>query len=96
MKRAIILVMMVGCLLGRTGLAEECVQGEQTHIWIAPQPIKPGVPVRIMAVSTEAPITEVLVTNPQGKTEALDITVNTGGKPWSAWLEIDPLVLLDV
>ena len=91
MKRAIILVMMVGCLLGRTGLAEECVQGEQTHIWIAPQMIKPGVAVRIMAVSTEAPITEVLVTNPQGKTEALDITVNTGGKPWSAWLEIDPL-----
>lgn len=91
MKKAIVLVLTVCCLCGRTGLAEECVQGEQTHIWIAPQVLKPGVAVRIMAVSTEAPITELLVTHPQGQTEAFDITNNTGGKPWSAWVELDPL-----
>lgn len=91
MKKTIILVVMAWCLLGRIAMAEECVQGDQTQVWINPQVMKPGVPVRIMAVSTETPITELLITNPQGQTEALDITISTGGKPWSAWAEIDPL-----
>lgn len=83
MKKTIVLVLIVWCLLGRIGLAEECVPGEQTQIWISPQLIKPGVPIHIMAVSTEAPITELLLTSSEGQAEAIDITVSTGGKPLS-------------
>ena len=90
MKKTIVLVLMVwlGVFI-RPGLADECAQGEHTHIWITPQLLKPGVPVRIMAVSTEAPITEIQVTGPQGETRDLPLTNNSGGLPWSAWAEIE-------
>ncbi|MDD2464227.1 MAG: hypothetical protein PHI97_09535 [Desulfobulbus sp.] len=91
MKKAITLVIMVWCLFGQLGLADECVQGEHTHIWVAPQMLKPGIPVRLMAVSTQAPITEIQMTDPQGETRELKLTANTGGLPWSVWAELDPL-----
>lgn len=92
MKKAMVLVMMVWfALVGRTGCAGECARGEHTHIWVVPQVIRPGNPVRIMAVSTEAPITEMLLTDPQGETHELNTTANTGGMPWWVMTEIDEL-----
>jgi len=92
MKRAISLAMIVlSGVLSQAGFASDCVQGEATHIWIAPQVIKAGAPVKIMAVSTAGPITDVLLTDPQGETRVLAATANTGGMPWHVTAEIDPL-----
>jgi len=71
--------------------ASNCVQGKTTHIWIAPQLVKAGSPVKIMAVSTAEPITEVLVTDPQGTTQSLETSAETAGIPWHLTAQLDPL-----
>ena len=92
MKKCMCLAMLIlSGLLGWNGFVFACAQGKTTHIWVAPQAIKAGVPVRIMAVSTGSPITEMLLTGPQGETTVLPATVGTGGMPWRATAEIDPL-----
>lgn len=92
MKKAIcVVIIIISGLLQHTGFAADCVQGETTRIWITPQVVKAGTPVRIMAVSTTEPLTNVLLTNPQGETQMVPATVNTGGMPWQITAEIDPL-----
>ncbi|WP_310598641.1 hypothetical protein [Desulfobulbus sp.] len=92
MKKIIYLVtILLGGMLGQGAFAADCVQGEATRIWIAPQTIKPGVPVRVMAVSTAGPITEMLLTDPQGTTTALMATLGLDGIPWWSASTIDPL-----
>ena len=92
MKKAICCaIFVVSGLLFRAGWASDCVQGETTRIWVAPQVVKPGTPVRIMAVSTTEPLTNVLLINPKGETQLVPATANTGGMPWQITAEIDPL-----
>lgn len=92
MKKSICLAAIAfSWVLGQAGFAAECVQGNGTHIWIAPQAIKADIPVKIMAVSTVEPIAEVLVTDPLGETDLVAATPNTGGMPWHVIAEIDPL-----
>lgn len=92
MKKSIFLAMIVlSGLFLQTGFAADCVQGENTHIWITPQVVKAGTPVKIMAVSTAEPLTNLRLTNPQGETRLVAATANTGGLPWHITAEIDPL-----
>jgi len=92
MKTPIFLAMIVlSWGISQAGFAASCVQGENTHIWIAPQVVKAGMPVKIMAVSTSEPITELLLIDPQGETQALKTTANTDGMPWRLTAQIDLL-----
>ncbi len=84
-------MILLGWIFSQAGFASSCVQGDQTHIWIAPQVVKAGTPVRIMAVSTSKPLTELLLIDPQGETHALKTTANTDGMPWRLTAQIDPL-----
>ena len=92
MKIFLSLVMIsLSWFVSQAGFASSCVQGENTHIWIAPQVGKAGTPIKIMAVSTAEPLTELLLIDPQGAAKALETTANTGGMPWSLTAQIDPL-----
>ncbi len=66
------------------------MQGDNTHIWIAPQAIKPGTALNIMAVSSTQAITELVLTNPQGEQQLLTATANNGA-PWSLSAQIAAL-----
>ena len=62
MKILIYLVMiLLSGVINQDGFASSCVQGDATHIWIAPQVVKAGMPVNIMAVSTSEPIHRIAV-----------------------------------
>jgi hypothetical protein len=92
MKTPLYLAMiLLSWFISQASLAAICVQGDETYIWIAPQVVKAGTPVKIMAVSTSEPLTEVLLIDPQGKTQALETTVSTGGMPWHVTAQADPL-----
>lgn len=82
---------LLSLVINQAVFASSCVQGETTHIWIAPQLVKAGTPVKIMAVSTSEPMTEVLVTDPQGATQSLDTSAETAGVPWYLTAELEPL-----
>jgi hypothetical protein len=84
-------MIVLGGMFGPSCFASDCVQGEATHIWVAPQVIAAGTPVRIMAVSTAEPLTEVVVIDPHGESRLLAATASTGGMPWHITADIDPL-----
>jgi len=92
MKMPLYLAMiLLSWIVSQAGFASSCVQGDTTHIWIAPQVLKAGTLVKIMAVSTTEPITELLLINPQGETQPLETTGNTDGMPWHLTAQIDHL-----
>ena len=92
MKKCMCLATIVlNGLLNLNCFAADCVQGEATRIWTAPQTIRAGVPIRVMAVSVAEPVTEMLLTDPQGGTRVLAATAGTGGMPWRAMAAIEPL-----
>ncbi|MCL2790263.1 MAG: hypothetical protein FWD79_06420 [Desulfobulbus sp.] len=92
MKKFICLVAIIfSGVLGRNGWASDCVQGEATSLWFAPQVIRAGVPVRIMAVSTAGPITRIVLTDPQGIARDLPVAASAGEMPWWNTVEVDPL-----
>src|SRR5665647_544731 len=84
-------MIVLSWIISQAGFASSCVQGENTHIWIAPQVVIAGTPVKIMAVSTSEPLTELLLIDPQGKTQVLETTGNTDGMPWRLTAQIDSL-----
>ena len=84
-------MILLSWVVSQAGFASSCVQGASTHIWIAPQVIKAGTPVKIMAVSTSEPMNELLLIDPQGATQTLQTTANTDGMPWRLTAQIDPL-----
>lgn len=84
-------MILLSWVISQAGFASSCMQGDQTHIWISPQVVKAGIPIKIMAVSTSGPITELLLTDPQGATQALEATGNTDGMPWHLTAQIEPL-----
>lgn len=90
MKIQVYLVtILMSCFISQAGFASGCVQGDKTHIWIAPRVVKAGTPLNIMAVSTSEPINELLLINPQGKTQTLKAKANTGGMPWRLTARIE-------
>ena len=78
-------------VISQAGFAASCAQGDKTHIWITPQVVNAGTPVRIMAVSTSEPLTELLLIDPQGVPQPLEITANTDGMPWYVTAQTGPL-----
>ncbi|QQG66502.1 hypothetical protein [Desulfobulbus oligotrophicus] len=92
MKRSVFLaVILLSILWHCAGYAEYCTQGEATRIWITPQKSEPEVPVKIMAVSTVEPLTNIRMISPQGETLLLPTTAGTGGLPWHITAETGPL-----
>jgi len=86
-----LIAVFLGAWLSQPAFAADCLQGEATHIWLVPQMIKPGVPVRVMAVSTTGPITEISLIDPQGTSTPLTATLSSDGIPWWSAATIDPL-----
>ncbi len=84
MKRLLhpVIILLI-CLISHAEASSSCVHGDKTHIWISPRAVKAGASINIMAVSTAEPITELLLVNPQGKTQALKTTAGNSRKPWS-------------
>jgi len=80
-------------VVSQAAFASSCAQGEATHIWIVPQVIEAGAPVKIMAVSTAEIITELLLIDPQGETQVLETTTDTDadGMPFRFSAQIGPL-----
>jgi len=92
MKISYCLVMIAVVLgLGQAVHGATCEQGEHTHVWIIPRVVQEGTPVRIMAVSTAEPLTELVLTDPQGQRQSLAATASSGGMPWSLTAETEPL-----
>lgn len=76
------------CLLTWCGisvaLAQDyaCEQGDETHIWISPSNPTADAPIKIMAVATDGPITELAVLDNQDRHIPLQ-SRHRGGPPWS-------------
>lgn len=79
--------------ISQAAYASSCAQGEATHIWISPQVVEAGTPVKVMAVSTAEPLTELVLIDPQGARRSLEPTTDTDadGMPWRISAQIDPL-----
>lgn len=78
----------LACLLAWAGisvaLAEDhsCEETGETHIWISPLNPKADGPVKIMAVSTDGPVSELALIDSQGRRMPLQ-SRRRGGPPWS-------------
>lgn len=78
---------LVGCLLSHPLFAASCQQGDKTHIWISPRVIKAGTPVKVLAVSSAQPLTDLVLTLPNGQKQRLNVRANSG-LPWSLTAQI--------
>jgi len=78
------------CFLTQTGFAASCQQGEKTTIWTAPRVAKVGKPLKILAFSTAQPITNLVITLPNGEKKVVKGAANTG-QPWQLVAQIDAL-----
>jgi len=78
----------LACLLAWTSTpatpAEEhsCEENGETHLWISPLNPKAEGPVRIMAVSTDTPASELVLIDDEGRRQPLEFR-RRGGPPWS-------------
>lgn len=83
-------IILLSCLINQACFASSCAQGDKTRIWIAPQFIKAGTSIRIMAVSTSGPMTELILINSRGEEQSIKTTASAGGPPWrlSAQMEV--------
>lgn len=65
-------------------LAEDhsCEESGETHIWVSPLNPKADAPVKIMAVSTDGPVSELALIDSQGGRIPLQ-SRSRGGPPWS-------------
>jgi hypothetical protein len=59
-----------------------CVSGESVRIWAMPLAPRPGEPMRMVAVATDAALDRLLVTDPNGERRPLNADAS-GGPPWS-------------
>ena len=79
---------LLACLLAwfsiSVAIAEDfsCNETGKTHIWISPLHPKPHEQIKIMAVSTDGPLSELTFINSQGRFSALQAR-RRGGPPWS-------------
>ena len=64
------------------GAMPTCRQDDAVRIWTAPLAARPGEPLSIMAVATDAALSGLAVIDPAGRRSELP-TVPGGGPPWS-------------
>jgi len=67
-----------------------CEQTGTAHIWISPLSPQAGQPVKIMAVSTDSPLSELILMDAQDQPIALS-TRQRGGPPWSLIANLENL-----
>jgi len=85
---------VLACLLAwaniSTALAEDfsCEETGDTHIWISPLNPKADEPVKIMAVSTDSPVSELALIDSQGQHKPVQFH-RRGGPPWSLISALD-------
>jgi len=79
-----VLACLLTCASISTALAEDfsCEETGDTHIWISPLNPKADEPVKIMAVSTDSPSTELALIDSQGQHKPVQFH-RRGGPPWS-------------
>ncbi len=84
--------LLVAMLLVSLVQAEDfrCEATDATQIWVSPSQPRMGESVKIMAISTEAPVTQLLTIDQQGRRTSLS-TRHRGGPPWTAIAEIESL-----
>lgn len=91
MKKTIYLALiLIGCFISHSAFADACQQGDKTHIWISPRVVKAGESVKVMAVSSSQPLTELVLTLPSGEKQLLPATANDG-IPWHISTQIEQL-----
>jgi hypothetical protein len=69
-------------LTDSTWAAPDCRQGAEVRIWFAPLNPRPGEPLEILAVATDAALDQIQVTDPLGRPSPLR-PARYGGPPWS-------------
>ena len=89
-KRLYKIIILAGCVISQSVFASTCEQSVKTHIWISPRVITGDEAVNVMAVSSTQPITDLVLTHPNGDKEFLKVTANSG-QPWSLSSHIDSL-----
>lgn len=67
-----------------------CAETGATHIWISPRNPKPDEPVKIMAVSTDGPVSELSLIDSQDRRTPLQ-THSRGGPPWSVTATVEAI-----
>ncbi len=67
-----------------------CEATDAAQIWVSPSKPKTGDAIKIMAISTEAPLTQLLTIDRQGRRISLPMR-HRGGPPWTAITEIESL-----
>lgn len=75
-----------------TALAESflCEETGETHIWISPLNPKINEKIKIMAVSTDGPVSDLVLIDNRGQHTATPVR-RRGGPPWSLITEFDEL-----
>lgn len=84
------IVVLIGCLASQSAFATSCRQGDKTHIWISPRLAKAGEAVNVMAVSSAEPITDLVLTLPNGEKQLIKGWMNDG-MPWHLSAQIGKL-----
>ncbi len=82
-------VFLLAGLIARPVLAQEatCGQTGGTQLWISPLNPKAGEAIKIMAVSTDGPLSELVMIDNQGQRTVLP-SRRRGGPPWSLVTEL--------
>ena len=87
-----IIPLLLATLVGSKTFAETdaCEETGETHIWISPLNAKPDSSIKIMAVSTDGAISDILAIDAQGNPTHLQSTPR-GGPPWNLSSSLDGL-----
>ncbi len=71
-------LVLIGCLVSYSAFSGVCQQGDKARIWISPRVVKAGETIKVMAVSSDHALTELVLTLPNGEKQLLNTTVNDG------------------
>ncbi|MFM8331000.1 MAG: hypothetical protein ACKN9T_04875 [Candidatus Methylumidiphilus sp.] len=73
-------------------LADEsnCTEDGETHLWVSPLNPKPGAALKLLAVATDAALSDLTISDAQGRHFAAS-AVARGGPPWSLSAVLDGL-----
>lgn len=83
-------LVLICCFVSHSAFADSCQQGDKTRIWISPRVVKQGEPVKVMAVSSDQALTELVLTLPNGEKQLLNSSANDG-IPWNISTQISTL-----
>ncbi len=88
----ILICLLIANLLVSLAHAEDfrCDTTNAAQIWVSPSQPKIGESVKIMAISTESPVTQLLTIDRQDQRTSLPMR-HRGGPPWTAMAEIESL-----